>query len=289
MVKIIGKSSSGIKSGARRRQQKPNQQELLDYQTQRTAKRIGRQQKRIEQQTGLGLIVGENGNRQKVIRYQDIKQFEPLTDTQADFFDAWDDDQATGYVLAGSAGVGKTGCAANRAILDVLNPEMPEYKKLIIVRSAVEVRSQGHIPGSITDKNAVYEAPYQQLFTEMTGRKNSYETLKEMGKIEFATTAYVRGITFTDCIVLVDEAASYSFRELDMLVTRVGQNCKIIFAGDSKQDDLVKSKHDISGFNDFLQVTRQMSEFRNFSFTTDDIIRSGMVRSWLINCAKLGL
>lgn len=265
---------------------------VTDTEIQRQAKRLQRQQKRLEKVVGLDVqsmrLEGQQ-SRSRAIRYDDIKVFEPLTDTQEDFFDAWETNQATGYVLYGSAGTGKTFLALYHAILDVLNPEKPDFKKIVIVRSAVDVRSQGFVPGHMDLKNAVYEAPYQQIFSEITGKKDAYESLKEMGKVEFVTTAFLRGITFRDCIVFVDEVENLSFREINMMVTRIGGGSKIIFAGDSKQNDLVKSKLDISGFFEFIEVTRQMPEFRNFNFTTDDIIRSGLVKSWILTCDRLGL
>lgn len=265
--------------------------DFMDVETQRQAKRLSRQQKRLEKQTGLMNVVSINDTiaKQRVVRYQDIKQLEPLTDTQADFFDAWESDAATGYVLYGSAGSGKTTLAAYNAILDVLNPEIPEIHKLVIVRSSVQARDQGHLPGDANEKMAMFETPYHGIFSKLTGKKDSYEKLKDMGKIEFISTSFVRGDTFDNSIIIVDEIQNMSWEELNSVATRVGKNSKIIFCGDGKQDDLHYKKNDVSGFKQFIEVTRCIPEFRNFRFTSEDIIRSGFVKAWILACEKLGV
>ena len=226
--------------------------------------------------------------RQKVIRYQDIKKIEPLTDTQEDFFDAWDDDQATGYVLYGSAGTGKTLIACAKAILDVLD-QNSEFEKLIIVRSASPVKSQGFLPGTLEDKQAVYEAPYHEIFSFLTDKKDAYQSLKDMGKIEFYSSSFCRGLTFDNSIIIFDEFQSANIHEISSIATRVGNNAKILFCGDGKQDDLIYNKNDVSGFKTFMEISRIMPSFRNFKFTEDDIVRSGFVKEYLIDCNKIGV
>lgn len=281
-------TKSSLKFSNVRRNNAKLKEEFLDIETQRQAKRIGRQQKRLEKETGIANVVNIN-TRQRVVRYEDIKELKPLTDTQYDFFEAWEDDQATGYVLYGSAGVGKTFLAAYHAILDVLDPNKPEYQKLIIIRSAVSGRDIGHLPGSVEEKLEAFEAPYHSVFASLTGKKDAYEKLKDMGKIEFISSSHMRGETYENCIVVVDEIQNFSWTELSTCVTRIGKNAKIIFCGDGKQDDLHYKKNDISGFGDFINVTRSIPEFRNFKFTSADVVRSAFVKSWIIACERLGL
>lgn len=281
-------SKSSLKFSNVRRNNAKLKEEFLDIETNRQAKRIGRQQKRLEKETGIANVVNIN-TRQRVVRFEDIKELKPLTDTQYDFFEAWEDDQATGYVLYGSAGVGKTFLAGYHALLDVLDPNKPEYQKLIIIRSAVSGRDIGHLPGSVEEKLEAFEAPYHSVFASLTGKKDAYEKLKDMGKIEFISSSHMRGETYENCIVVVDEIQNFSWTELSTCVTRIGKNAKIIFCGDGKQDDLHYKKNDVSGFGDFLNVTRSIPEFRNFKFTSDDIVRSNFVKQWVIACERLGL
>ena len=274
-----------------RRSNAKQKEVFLDIETQRQAKRLSRQQKRLEKETGIANVIDINPQttRQKVVRYQDIKEIQPLTDTQSDFFAAWEDNAADGYVLFGSAGTGKTFLALYHAILDVLNPEIPECSKLVIVRSSVQSRDVGFLPGDRQEKMEAFEAPYHSILSDHTGKKDAYEKLKDMGKIEFASTSFLRGSTFNDCVIVFDECQNASWQEICTVATRLGKNAKIIFCGDGAQDDLHYKKNDTSGFREFLDVSRKMPEFRNFRFTSDDIVRSGFVKSWIMTCEKLGL
>lgn len=290
-MKLASKSS--VKFSNARRNNAKMKEDFLDIETQRQAKRIGRQQKRLEKETGLANVVNIN-SRQRVVRFEDIKELKPLTDTQYDFFEAWEDDQATGYVLYGSAGTGKTWSAAALAIRDVLDPSTP-YGKLIILRSIVQSRDIGFLPG-LEEKFEPYEAPYHSIFAELTGKKDAYEKLKEMGKVEFHPTSFLRGVTFgggtrekDGVIVLFDECQNENFSVINTIVTRLGKNAKFIACGDGIQSDLLYKKTDVSGFNDFINVTRNMPEFRNFRFTSSDIVRSPFVKSWIMTCERLGV
>lgn len=277
-------------SARRSSAQKQPEAVFLDAETQRQAKRLARQQKRLERENGLAQVIDINGNiGKRVVKLQDIKELEPLTDTQSDFFQSWAENDATGYVLFGSAGTGKTLLALYHGIVDVLDPEVTAIHKMIIVRSSVQSREQGHLPGDKNEKMEAFEAPYHSIFAFLTGKKDAYEKLKDMGKVEFVSTSFMRGDTFDNSIVVFDEAQNASWEELSTLITRVGKNSTLLICGDTKQNDLHFKKNDISGFPKFLEVSRTMPSFRNFRFTSDDIVRSAFVKEWIIACEKLGL
>jgi phosphate starvation-inducible protein PhoH and related proteins len=254
----------------------------------RQAKRLTRQQKRLEQDfmTASDDPVKLTMSRGKTIRFADIKKIEPMTDTQEDVFDAYHDTEA--LVLYGSAGTGKSFIALYHALVDVLDPDT-DYEKILIVRSTVQSRSMGFLPGTSEEKTEPFELPYHDIFATILGRPDAYEKLKDMGKVEFVSTSFLRGSTFNNSIVFFDESQNATLEEIRTVSTRIGKFSKFIVAGDGMQNDLIHSRTDVSGFRDFLSIASRMSEFRTFKFTTDDIVRSGFVKSFLIACEKLGL
>ena len=182
----------------------------------------------------------------------------------------------------GSAGTGKTYLSMALALEEVLENE--EYTKLIIIRSAVQSREQGFMPGSLNEKMGYYETPYIDIVNDLFGRGDAYQILKQKGMLQFMSTSFVRGLTFDNAIIIVDECQNMTYQELDTVMTRVGEGSKIIFCGDMKQDDLKISKHraDVSGLKDFVRVISKMSAFSVVEFTVDDIVRSGIVKEYLI-------
>jgi predicted ribonuclease YlaK len=256
----------------------------------RQARRINRQQKQLDRQMLIDMgqesprLTGATG---RAIKLSNLKKLSTLTDTQHDFFDAWEDGEEA-MLLYGSAGTGKTFICVYHALQEILQPES-QYKKILIIRSSVSSRDIGHLPGTAEEKLEQFELPYHSIFADLLGRSDAYEKLKDIGKVEFLSSSFLRGSTFNDTIIIVDEVQSMNWHEISTILTRVGKNTKLIICGDGKQDDLQYKKNDTSGFKDFLTVTKNMSEFRHFRFTTDDIVRSAFVKSFLIQCEKLGL
>jgi phosphate starvation-inducible protein PhoH len=254
----------------------------------RQAKRLTRQQKRLEQDymATSNNPVALTNTRGKTIRFQDIKNIEPMTNTQEDVFNAWYDTDA--LLMYGSAGTGKSFIALYHALVDVLDPES-DYEKILIVRSTVQSRDMGFLPGTTEEKMEPFELPYHDIFATLLGRPDAYEKLKDMGKVEFLSSSFLRGSTFNNSIIVVDEFQSMTLHEAKTVASRIGKYSKLVVIGDGAQNDLVKSKNDVSGFRDFLSIANRMPEFRTFKFTTDDIVRSGFVKSFLIACEGLGL
>ena len=218
----------------------------------------------------------QNQNRQQML----MREIEPMTDTQETLFDLYDEDNNVAAI--GSAGTGKTMCALYLALSDVL--ELPEYDKVIIIRSAVQTREQGFMPGSKAQKEAVFTAPYIDIVNNLFGRGDAWEVLKSKQLIEFMTSSFVRGLTFDNAIIVVDECQSMTYHELDSIITRVGESSKIIFCGDTAQDDLATSRNraEFSGLVDFIKVLRKIPSFKVVNFKTADIVRSGLVKEYII-------
>lgn len=221
------------------------------------------------------------------IKLDHLKSFSALTDNQKIFFDAYGrGDYFIG--LFGSAGVGKTFCAAYKALEEVLSKDNP-FKQVVFVRSAVQTRDQGHVPGTLEEKESIFTLPYLEICSTLFGRVDAWDRLKEAGHVRFISTTAIRGISIDDSIIIVDEAQSMSYHEIDSVITRCGNRSKIIFAGDyRRQNDLNKNRHDVTGLPDFLKIARNMKDYTEINFTTDDIVRSSLVRDWIVSSEEMG-
>jgi predicted ribonuclease YlaK len=217
------------------------------------------------------------------IKLDHLKTFDPLTDNQKLFFDAY---KRGDYFIAlhGVAGTGKTFCAMYRALEEVLDKGNP-FKKIIVVRSAVQSREIGHLPGDVSEKMEIYQQPYRQICETLFGRKDAWDRLEEQGYIEFISTSFIRGMSFDDAIIIVDEMQNMTFEEIDTVMTRVGYRSKIIWCGDYRQTDLNKKKNDVSGILKFFDIAYHMKAFTKIEFDVDDIVRSSLVKDYIV--AKL--
>ena len=221
-------------------------------------------------------------NRLK-LRLDDMKTFQPLTENQNKFFQAY---KQGDYFIAlhGVAGTGKTFSALYKAIEEVLD-KGNTFEKIIVVRSAVQSREIGHLPGTVDEKMDIYQQPYRQICETLFGRKDAWDRLEEQGHIEFISTSFIRGMSFDNAIIIVDEMQNMTFEEIDTVMTRVGNQSKIIWCGDYRQTDLNKKKNDVSGLLKFFDIAYHMDAFTRIEFTPDDIVRSSLVKDYIL--AKL--
>jgi phosphate starvation-inducible PhoH-like protein len=190
--------------------------------------------------------------------------------------------EGNNIIANGSAGTGKTFSALYLALNQILSKDTPQ-NKIVIVRSAVASREIGHLPGSQEEKLEPYEAPYKDILFELitTGSPNTYDDMKEANIINFMPSSFIRGLTWDNSVVVVDEIQNMNFHEINSIMTRLGDNSIVIMIGDHVQTDLYRSKTDKSGIQKFLKVARGMSQFDEITFTKHDIVRSELVKSWI--------
>jgi len=229
--------------------------------------------------------------RKKPINSEQLTDIKPLTDNQKLVFDAYENNK--NLFLYGCAGTGKTFIAMYLALKEILSNKTA-YEKLYVVRSLVPTREIGFLPGDHEDKAHLYQIPYQNMVKYMFKMPDDpafemlYDNLKAQETISFWSTSFLRGTTLDNAIVLVDECQNLNFHELDSIMTRVGNDSKIIFAGDIAQTDLVKT-NEKNGILDFMKILEIMDEFANIEFDVNDIVRSGLIRNYIITKLQIGL
>lgn len=227
------------------------------------------------------------GPRRKSFSVQDMHHIEPLTDNQERAFELFDTHPDCGIFLEGYPGTGKTFIAVYNALKLVLNKDTP-FKKLVIIRSTVPSRDMGFLPGEEKEKFAPYERPYEALFDNIFKYKKSYENMKEAGLVQFESTAFLRGNTYDDAIVLLDECQNTSFAEACTVASRIGTNSKFVVCGDTNQSDFAKATERSDNYN-FFRLIKAMPSVETIKFDIDDIVRSGFVRELIMTQIKLGL
>jgi phosphate starvation-inducible PhoH-like protein len=218
-------------------------------------------------------------------KLENLQPFAPKTDNQGKAESIWDN----GYnlVLSGSAGTGKTYLALRFALEQVLDKET-EYKELVIVRSIVPTRDIGFLPGNEEEKKQAYAAPYVGLLKEIMGDNEAWNKLVTAKKLRFESTSFIRGTTFNNAIIVVDEMQNLNFHELDSVITRVGHQCRFIMCGDYYQSDFQKD-NDKKGILNFMNIVTQLNQFDVVEFTWKDIVRSDFVRDYIMTKEMLGI
>ena len=242
--------------------------------------------------SGIGSMSTKKLKRKKPINNDIMVDIKPLTKNQEKFFEAYK--KGKNIFSYGAAGTGKTFIALYLALKDVLN-QMTPYEKVYIVRSLVSTREIGFLPGDHEDKSFLYQIPYKNMVKYMfemsddTEFEMLYGALKTQETVGFWSTSFIRGTTMDNAIILVDEMQNLNFHELDSIITRVGENTKIIFCGDAAQTDLVKT-NERNGILDFKKIILSMvDDFEAIEFDIDDIVRSGLVRNYLLTKIALGM
>ena len=239
---------------------------------------------------GVGLTAKQM-KRKKPINSDFLRDIEPLTDNQKVLFDAYD--AGKNVVAYGAAGTGKTFITLYNALCDVLDPSTP-YEKIYLVRSLVATREIGFLPGDHEDKSSLYQIPYKNMVKYIFEMPTDsvfemlYGNLKTQGTISFWSTSFIRGTTLDNAIVIVDEFQNLNYHELDSIITRVGENTKIMFCGDATQSDLTK-QNERNGIADFMKILRVMPSVDLVEFGVDDIVRSGLCKEYLLAKLELGL
>ena len=229
--------------------------------------------------------------KNKEINHNNLVTIKPITDNQKLVFNSWKKEQH--QFLFGAAGTGKTFISMYLALQSVMDLKS-KHDKLVIVRSLIPTREIGFLPGDEEDKAALYQVPFQNMVQFMFEQPNEqsfnnlYDRLKGQGSLYFLSTSFLRGLTFDNTVVIVDECQNLNFHELDTIITRIGQDSRIIFCGDFDQTDLQRT-NEINGLFNFVKILEEMEEFNCTEFTIGDIVRSGFIRSYLINKIKLGI
>jgi phosphate starvation-inducible PhoH-like protein len=209
-----------------------------------------------------------------------LQEIEPLTQNQLIAFES-----EKNLVLHGVAGTGKTFIACYLGFDDI---SRGDFRQLVIIRSAVPTRDMGFLPGSDKEKSAVYEEPYKDIAVELFQRGDAYQILKQKGIVHFMTTSFIRGITLHNSVIFIDECQNMTFHELDSIITRVGKDCRIIFSGDFRQDDFHNKRGEESGLSNFLKILEATGRFDMIDFEIKDIVRSDLVKDYIIAKHNLG-
>ena len=249
-----------------------------------------RKRKAEQQPIGVGLTAKQM-KRKKPINADMLRDIEPLTENQQKLFESYS--EGKNIIAYGAAGTGKTFITLYNALCDVLDPSTP-YEKIYIVRSLVSTREIGFLPGDHEDKSTLYQIPYKNMVKYMFELPSAadfemlYGNLKAQETISFWSTSFIRGTTFDRAIIIVDEFQNLNFHELDSIMTRVGENTKIMFCGDATQSDLIK-QNERNGIVDFMRVLRLMSSIDIIEFGVEDIVRSGLVKEFILAKMELNL
>jgi phosphate starvation-inducible PhoH-like protein len=203
--------------------------------------------------------------------YNSVKPIAPRNQHQREYLEAIEDNVIV--VSSGPAGTGKTYLAVYAAVCHHWSKKDTGIERLIITRPAVEADGEklGFLPGPLDDKMDPYMRPIYDSLYDIIGVDETKSKL-DRGFIEIAPIAFMRGRTFNNAFVIVDEAQNASLNQLKMVVTRVGENCKLVINGDPSQCDLRKS-----GLPPLEQILEEIGGVAVVKFDQDDIVRHKII------------
>ena len=240
-----------------------------------------RRSKRNEQHEEVELHDQQGPQKRKRWSLHDLASIKAMNASQADMLEGWF--SGNNVCAHGSAGAGKSFLSCYAALTSLLDPR-DSTQQIIIVRSAVTTRDVGHLPGTLEEKQSVYETPYVDIFSALLGRENSYQDMKDARKVRFMLTSHVRGLTWDNAVVIIDEAQNMTAHECDSVITRLGKNSRLIISGDTKQTDLARFRNEQEGLSRAVRIMQSIDYTTVVKFTPDDCVRSGFVRDWLRAC-----
>lgn len=261
------------KSYTKQRRGSPNGEPLFSFKRSQTVSK-NRKEKRQHRNA--------NNAAMQQAKHFELKYITPLTPNQKKVFDMYY--SGKNLICHGYAGTGKTFISLYLALNEILSGKSV-YDKIVIVRSVVPSRDMGFLPGNIKEKIKVYEEPYKEICDDLFDRGDGYDILKLKNIVQFTTTSFLRGLTFKNAIVIIDEAQNLIFSELYTTLTRMGDTSRLVMCGDFRQTDLKKHESNNS-IGHIMNIMRRMDNVATIEFEENDIVRSKFVKDFIVKSAQ---
>ncbi len=256
----------------------------------RSGKHMSRAQAQAERKINSVMedhLARQEGPAKKAWSFHDLQRMPSATSKQKAAMRHWADDVLM-LSLLGTAGTAKTYTALRLACEDLVTPSKG-IKHIKILRAPVQSAEQGHLPGTLEEKNQPFEGPYPDILAEIFGRPSTYKHMKSSGVLSFESISFLRGMTYRDTIVVLDEVQNCTFEQIHTVVTRLGKNSRLLVTGDTRQIDLSSRYNQVSGIAQFKRVCDHMAGMATATvdFGPEDIVRGDLVRAWILACEKL--
>lgn len=265
---MLGIPQPEIKKKSRKTKKQLEKELLLDYNNEKTQDDES--------------MLNKSYNMMQYLSAREKKSFEekftkPKNGIQRDYHNLLNQKSKKIVVATGPAGTGKTMFATETAVKYFL---MGTYEKLIFTRPSVSVDEDlGYLPGTLEEKMAPWVRPiYDILYTFLTPKEVS--VLMEEKTIEIAPLGYMRGRTFKNCWIVADEMQNSTISQMKMLMTRLGENSRLVITGDLDQHDRLNEQN---GLEDFLNKFKgkRSASITSVEFEHSDIQREEVVKEVL--------